>query len=352
MMLSGGGYQLLASAKDIHSKSMFSYLIMMSVRLLEIRRILKPSGSVYLHCDPTAGHYLKLVMDGIFGKNNFRNEIVWAYPASPSPVKNAFPRKHDTILRYTKTEKYTFNADAVRVPYSEASLNRSKYVAKSSTVMSGTKIKLQDKGKIPSTVWVDIQQAYRYRKDYQNYPTQKPLPLLERVIKASSNKGDIIFDPFCGCATTLVAAENLGREWVGIDISPKAIELVKARIGDHQGVLRDITCRTDVPKRTDIGDELSYSQRKAYKKHLYGIQDGFCNGCQEHFQARNLEMDHIMPVAQGGTNHESNFQLLCGYCNKVKGDKPQQEFRAILHQHKPVNTDWIDTQTYQSKVLH
>ena len=346
----GGGYQLLASTKDVHSKGMFSYLIMMTTRLLEIKRILKSTGQVYLHCDPTAGHYLKLVMDGIFGKQNFRNEIIWAYPASPSSVKTSFPRKHDVILRYTKSNKWTFNADKVRIPYAQSSLDRIRYPANKSTVMKGTEIKLAGGGKLPSTVWSDIQQSYRYRKEYLGFPTQKPLKLLQRIIESSSNPGDIVFDPFCGCATALVAAENLGRAWVGVDISPKAAELVVDRIKKHQGTLRELNSRTDIPKRTDIGSELTPTAKKKYKQVLYGIQEGFCNGCHSHFKSNNLEIDHIISRAVGGTDHESNFQLLCGNCNRVKGKRSQEEFKAILAKDRQIDITWIDSKAYQAKI--
>ena len=212
---------------------MLAYLTYMAERLEHTYRLLKKTGSLYLHCDPTASHYLKILLDGIFGKKGggraFRNEIIWGYPASPSAARRDFPRKHDIILRYVKSSQWTFNADQVRIPYADSSLERVKYPANASKVMSGTDILLHKKGKIPPTPWLDIQQTYRYRNESLSYPTQKPLALMNRIIKASSNEEDVVLDPFCGCGTTVEAAKNLNRQFVGIDISSFAIDLIRNR---------------------------------------------------------------------------------------------------------------------------
>lgn len=236
--------KLARKIEEVRRSSSASYLLNMGLRLRAMHGVLKDTGSIYLHCDPAESHSLKLVMDVIFGKKNFRNEIVWAYPASPSAARRDFPRKHDTLLRYSKTPKWTFNADSVRIPYAESSMKRIKYPANASTVMTGSEIKLQNKGKIPPTVWSDIQQVYRYRKERLGYPTQKPLALLERIIKASSNPNDIVLDPFCGCGTTIHAAESLGRQWIGIDISRFSTELMRERILDNFPQVQDRDIRT------------------------------------------------------------------------------------------------------------
>ena len=306
-----------------------AYLAYMAIRLLEMKRILKPEGSIYLHCDPTMSHYLKLVMDAVFGRANFRNEIVWSYAASPSAVKKDFPRKHDTILRYGATADFIFNADAVRIPYSESSMNRIKYGANKSTIMAGTKIKLQDKGKIPPSVWTDIVQVYRKRKERTGYPTQKPIALLKRILAASSNPGDMVLDPFCGCATACIAAESLQREWVGIDISSKAAELVRARMDSELGMLYQGIHRTDIPARTDLGKLPKYNCSEN-KHHLYGQQAGVCHGCNTNFLIQNFHVDHIIPKSKGGTDHMSNLQLLCGHCNSVKGNRGMEYLKAKL----------------------
>ena len=257
-------YRLLESVKDIEGRTSynFCYLAYMTIRLLECHRILKDTGSIYLHCDPTMSHYLKLLMDCVFSERNFRNEIIWSYPASPSNTTKDFPRKHDVLLRYTKGTDFIFNTKDVSIPYSDSSVNRVKYGAYASKVMQGTKIKLKGAGKLPTSVWQDIQQSYRYRKEITGYPTQKPLALLERIIAASSNEGDMVLDPFCGCATTCVAAQKAHRQWIGIDISIKAYELVQKRLNAevwndpnalqrHTGKIPEVHCYTDPPKRTD-----------------------------------------------------------------------------------------------------
>lgn len=199
-------YQIIGAAGLSHSKGMQAYLIMMAVRLLEMRRVLKESGSIYLHCDPTAGAYLKTLMDAIFGPDAFRNEIVWCYAGGGTP-KRDFPRKHDTILRYAGEER-TFNV--LRKPYKE----NTQQVGKHSTWSGGHDIDLA-RGTPITDWWTDLKTVTGWAPEKTGYPTQKPLALLERIIRASSNEGDYVFDPFCGCATTLVAAEKLSRKWGG-----------------------------------------------------------------------------------------------------------------------------------------
>ena len=151
--------------------------------------------------------------------------------------------------------------------------------------------------------------AARHKSQYVGYPTQKPLTLLQRIIKASSDPGDMVLDPFCGCATACIAAEMEERDWVGIDISPKAAELVESRMMDEVGVFYRGHHRTDIPQRTNVGLVLAYNDIRNLK-YLYGEQGGFCNGCETHFQLQYLEVGHIIPKAKGGTDHISNLQLL------------------------------------------
>lgn len=139
----------------------------------------------------------------------------------------------------------------------------------------------------------------------------------------------MVFDPFCGCATTLVAADDLGHQWTGIDISPKAAQLVVERIEERQGLFRDIVHRTDLPQRTDLGPLPAFNCR-ANREALYGSQAGHCTGCREHFQLRNLTVDHIIARTKGGTDHLDNLQLLCGHCNSVKGDRGMEYLRTRL----------------------
>lgn len=160
-------------------------------------------------------------------------------------------------------------------------------------------------------------------KERTGYPTQKPLKMLERIIKASSNKDDVVFDPFCGCATTCVAADRLRRNWIGIDISKKAVELVIDRIKTDQGLFQEIIHRTDIPHRSDLGNIPPYNS-PANKTKLYGEQSGNCNGCKTHFEVQHLEIDHIIAKSVGGTDHIGNLQLLCGNCNRIKGNRGQE----------------------------
>ena len=174
-------------------------------------------------------------------------------------------------------------------------------------------------------MWTDISIAPA--KERTGYPTQKPLKLLQRVIAASSNEGDMILDPFCGCATACIAAEMEHRQWAGIDISEKAAELVERRMQDELGLFYEGVHRTDIPQRTDLGRLPPY---RSHAKALYGEQGGHCNGCGTHFEARNLEVDHIISRRKGGTDHIENLQLLCGSCNRIKGDRGMEYLRVKL----------------------
>lgn len=224
------------------------------------------------------------------------------------------------ILFYTNGTTWTFNADSVRVPHKWD---------KGQLRADGTDRDYR-KGKLADDVW-QHHSVMPWARERVGYPTQKPLNLLDRIIKASSNPGDMVLDPFCGCATTCVAAENLQRQWVGIDLSPKAGELVMERLGAGETAVRrtDIVLREDIPSRTDLGPLLPYNHPDN-KRTLYGQQEGHCAGCGEHFQSRHLEVDHIIAVNKGGTDHIDNLQLLCGNCNRVKGDRGMEYLRTKL----------------------
>ena len=304
-----------------------SYLAYMAARILEMRRVLKQKGSIYLHCDPTMSHYLKLVMDAVFGRKAFRTEIAWCYRGGGVP-KNDFARKHDILLRYCSDEPI-LNVDEVRIPYSADSTERLAYTARSFRQNAiYDNYKPNPKGKHPEDWWV-MQPIMPSSKERTGYPTQKPLALMDRILRASSNRKDTVLDPFCGCATTLVAADDLNREWAGIDISPKAAELVITRVEERQGLWRDIVYRTDIPKRTDLGKVPPYNS-SANRKRLYGEQGGDCVGCSTHFAPQHLEIDHIISRGKGGTDHLTNLQLLCGSCNRIKGDRGMEYLTAKL----------------------
>ena len=374
----------LKAAGLAHGKGMQSYLTMMAVRLLEMRRVLKPTGSIYLHCDPTASHYLKMLMDSIFGQGNFRNEITWQRTGAHNDPQR-YGAVSDRLVFYTKSDEWTWNIQ--HTPYSEAyvkqryryddgdgrlhwrntmtaagpgpskvfrgepmapppgthwrfsqeQIDRMELENRIYYSASGTpyvKSYLDErKGRPVQDIWNDIVMS-KSGKERIGYPTQKPLALLERIIRASSNEGDVVLDPFCGCATACIAADKLNRQWVGIDISPKAVELVNERLmaPTPLGIgpmfhNRYVTIRTDIPKRTDIAAPLHYRQNKHV---LFGQQEGRCAGCRMDFPFKIFEVDHVIPQARGGTDHLENLQLLCPHCNRIKGDRPQEYLLSQL----------------------
>jgi site-specific DNA-methyltransferase (adenine-specific) len=323
----------IAAVGVIHSKGMQAYLLYMVQRIIEMHRVLKDTGSLYLHCDPTASHYLKVLLDEIFGKNNFRNEIVWHYKTTLKASKHHLGRDHDIILCYAKSDLHQINPDRTDYPASENTLKRwAKYADAEGFVSNkhfagsvSTIINTSDEKKgfninlgIPRDVWY-IPHLTGGSKEKTGYPTQKPLALLHRIIKTSSNAGDIVFDPFCGCATTCVAAQQLNRKWIGIDIEKQAVNILIERLSNDAGLFKDFINTTIVPQRTDIQ---VIEPTKTVKECLYKEQNGICNGCKTEFDIRNLEIDHIIPKSKGGGDYYENYQLLCGACNKMKGDRP------------------------------
>ena len=345
-------YAIIDAAGHAHGKGMKSYLIMMAVRLLEMRRLLKPTASIYLHCDSTASHYLKALLDAILGAGNFRNEIVWKRTTTHSDSKT-WSRISDTLLFYSKGQHITWNTP--HAPHSDAYI-ASKYKHDdgdgrlytldnmtspnprpnmmyewkgfpspvkgwrySQETMAGLdqegriwyptfndgtfdtsrrprlKRYLDEmKGGVMGNIWPDISPINSQAKERIGYPTQKPLALLERIIEASSNPGDVIFDPFCGCATACVAAERLRRQWVGIDLSPLAARLVNSRLRDEMGLFFDVSHRSDIPRRTDLGELPNY---RTHKHTLYGRQEGLCAGCRVMFPFRKASPARARPFS-------------------------------------------------------
>ena len=286
---------------------MMAYLSMMAIRLIELHRVLKPTGSLYLHCDPTASHYLKLLLDGVFGPERFGNEIIWRRQNAKGLASTRFARDHDVILRYTKGESWTWNpafrphdpayvdrfyryTDADGRRYQLADLtnpnkNRpnltyefrgvtrvwrwtkermmaadraSRIVQKSpGTVPRLIRYLDAQEGSAVDDIWSDIPPLNQRRAERLGYPTQKPLALLERIISASSNPGDVVLDPFCGCGTAIHAAEKLGRRWIGIDITHLAISLIERRMKEAfpdtsftvEGTPKDLASALDLARR-------------------------------------------------------------------------------------------------------
>ncbi|MCY4227891.1 MAG: site-specific DNA-methyltransferase [Gammaproteobacteria bacterium] len=223
-------YTYLNGIRGVGNPYNFAYLAYMAIRLIECQRVLKKAGSIYLHCDPTMSHYLKSLMDCIFGERNFRNEIVWCYRGGGKGSRD-FARKHDVLLRYCQSRNFVFNEGLIRVPYEGTGKNRKDASMGGSRRKGGgnSSYRPNPLGKIPEDWWV-IPQLNSNDPERVGYPTQKPLRLLERIIRASSSEGDMVLDPFCGCATTCVSSEMLDRKWIGIDVSFKAYELVKRRL--------------------------------------------------------------------------------------------------------------------------
>lgn len=263
-----------------------AYLVNMTPRLLQLHRVLKPTGSLFLHCDPTMSHYLKVLLDAMFDARNFRNEIIWNRTAAKALQTTRVARNHDVILAYGKSENFIFNSDAMFAPYDETDLDaktREKYSLKDkdgrryqltslinpaanrpnltyeflgvTRVWRWTKERMQaayeggqvvqtapgrvprlkryldeQRGKPLSDVWTDITPINARAAERLGYPTQKPVALLERIIKLTTNPGDVVLDPFCGCGTTVDAAQRLGREWVGVDITQLAVDVITKRL--------------------------------------------------------------------------------------------------------------------------
>ena len=264
-------FHYLSGIKGVGQPYNFAYLAYMAIRLIECQRVLKPTGSIYLHCDPTMSHYLKTTMDCIFGEENFRNEIIWqrgTASGGKAGGNKAVPN-HDTLLHYVMdASNFVYNRQYI--PYTKEYIEqRFRYTDEQGRryrkQLNDRKQYLDDsKGKPISDVWTDVYPVNPMAKEKTGYPTQKPLSLLERIIRASGNEGDVILDPFCGCATTCVAAERLGRTWIGIDISIKAYELVQERLAKETASIfeSDVTVdlKTDPPSRTD--QEQDYREQK------------------------------------------------------------------------------------------
>jgi site-specific DNA-methyltransferase (adenine-specific) len=213
--------------KGLHSVlgkgSLLAYLVTMTLRITEIQRVLKRTGSLYLHCDPTASHYLKLVLDGIFVPQggDFLNEIIWNYMTGGAS-KRFYAKKHDILFYYSKTKDYRFYPERIREPRSEKAMQRAQNP-------KGARISADNTTKLPTDVW-QIPALNPMAIERLGYPTQKPEALLERVIQASSDPGDVVLDAFCGCGTTITVAQGLNRQWIGIDITYQSIAVILERL--------------------------------------------------------------------------------------------------------------------------
>ena len=355
--------EVIEAAQYSHSDDLAAFLCFLSVRMIECHRILKPTGSLYLHCDHSAGHYIKLCLDAIFGAKNFRNEIVWAYTRA-RPAGKQFARLHDTIFYYSKSNKeWTFNKHLMQVPLSAEALKVKKIVRKDGTVWERKR-----DTKDMADWWPDVNLATG-SKERTGSPDQKPLKLYERIILASSNEGDLVLDPFAGCATTLIASKNNNRRFVGIDRRKDFLFHVVCRMLDmkvedpedymskdenvkwirHSAEQLGISTRSTPPARTDDGETGSelpgvynYIKPATMAQNLmktaiiekYGIK---CFGCgfvppnEDH-----LQLDHQNPKSMGGSNDLDNRVLLCGPCNGSGGKGNKLTLAGLRAKNKSV----------------
>ncbi len=373
-------YEVCKIGGKLHSKGMLGYLVFMGVRLIECKRILKETGSIYLHCDHSANTYLRLLMDGIFGQHNFRNEIIWHYGKTSNAAAKKFLRGHDTILFYAKNaELATYNSQfetrlsirkqqLVDSGYNTKNMNGHRYLyiydeEKVDAKVKSGKIKISEfdiirrvdttRGNALTTVW-EIDHLNSQSKEKSGWATQKPIALYSRIILASTNPGDVVFDPFCGCATTLVAAENAGRQWIGIDRHPEAEKQVVQQLNklnkgtetetqnelgkdwgrrviiintyekDKDGKVKKdkngkfISLKQLPIARTDLAATIPY---KKHFNDLYTNQNGICKGCGRHVDKHIAHIDHKVPRTKGGQDHFGNLQILCSGCNTLKGNR-------------------------------
>ena len=350
-------WKVIDAARSVYGDDMGAFLCWLGVRLLEMHRILRDDGSIYVHIDHTAHAWTKALMDAILGKNNFRNEVAWCYKSGGASPSRHFSRKHDTILFYSKSSGYQFNRQR------EKSYNRDFKPYRFAGVQEYqdeigwyTLVGMKD-------YW-NIDLVGRTSAERRGYPTQKPLALYERIIAASSNPGDIVLDPFCGCATTPVAAERLGRQWVGMDIWKRAYAEVTSRLRDN-GILTDdpeqegqpnangrlqfteyrlnFINNTEkgeqFPERTDDNEAAAPALRlrprrpaepwqqlsnALMRRILTAAQsrEGLvcCAGCGRLMESDFFHLDHINPKSQGGENYITNRILICAPCNGRKSD--------------------------------
>ena len=421
-------WEIIIAARAAYGDDMGAFLCWLGVRLMEMRRVLRPDGSIYLHCDQTASHYIKSMMDAIFGRKNFRNEIVWKRylstgkgsqhssktwgvmsdsilfyaksaqarvrpfrEPSDSEVLQKFPKVDEQGRRYnTATPLFCSKSMGARpnlcyewrgyvnphpsgwrlskerleeeyqkgnvVIYPDGKLERRKYESDYDGVPVGS-------------LWIEPELTLASNsKERTGYPTQKPCDLYERIVKASSNEGDIVLDPFCGCATTPIAAERLKRQWVGMDIWDGALEQVQNRLArdtilrfddqQHHVTLPKVHYETAPPIRTDDNEmaaptlklriqrpaepwqQLTRHQMLRVLASAQKSSDGvICAGCGRVLEVEFMQLDHITPKAERGENHILNRILLCGPCNRRKRDN--LTLRGLLRENKKKAVGWM-----------
>ena len=383
---------------------MMAYLTMMANRLLELHRVLKPTGSLYLHCDPTASHYLKIVLDAVFGISNFRNEISWRRSQPKSHTTVNFSNCRDIIFRYSKSEQVIFNKvygehnpDYIRKFYRYTDDNGRRFQLDNLTnpnknrpnltyeflgvtrVWRWTKKRMEEAyqdglifqskpGAVPrlkryldemsgqpiTDDWSDIEHLHASNAEALGYPTQKPLALLERIISASSNKGDVVLDPFCGCGTAVHAAEKLGRKWIGIDITHLAISLIEKRLKDAfpgigfdvHGTPRDIEGARDLARRDKYQFQwwaCSLVNAQPYQGRKKGA-DGGIDGLI-YFQDELKGYKKIVVSVKGGEN--VSVAMVRDFAHVIEREKAEIGLFVTLYTpSKPMETEAVKAGYY------
>ncbi len=394
-------YAVIQAANAAAGEDMGAFLCWLAVRVLEMHRILKPTGNLYLHIDHTAHAYTKAMMDAVFGRDNFRNAITWVYgqgARGAKAVARQFARNYDIILFYSKSRSYQFNRVEVfdrhpmanlpshirvdttgafktspRGDYTDKSIERLEAEGRIYRTKNGAiRIKYPlpiEKGhvleaRVVGSTWTDIpDMMHTPSKERTGYPTQKPLALYERIIRASSNEGDLVLDPFAGCATTCIAAERLGREWIAIDINKEAEGEMRKRLQKEARLPmgtsswnRAVHVRTTPPKRTDDGAEaapeltlVSPEPRaprltaRELRTRLIDLDGLKCQGCGwVPHHSDYLEVDHRVPKSREGRDDLRNRVLLCAPCNGAKGNKlTLAELRERrIREHRMADPTW------------
>ena len=406
-------YEVIDAANHAAGDDMGAFLCWLGVRVLEMHRVLKPTGSLYLHCDSTASAWLKAMLDAVFGRRNFRNEITWRRTNAKGLAFRGYPNNADFLLYYSKGENFTWtrpyrphdpayvdkfyrnvepetgrrysldnlvnpNPDRPNLEYEflgvtrvwrwtkermQAAYDEGLVVQQRPGSVPRLKRYLDEmKGNPVDTIWEDVKPIQARSPERTGYPTQKPLALYERIIKASSNPGDLVLDPFAGCATTAIAAERLGRGWVAIDLNDPAREIIRDRLEreaqlpvDNDSWDRAIRVTTDPPERTDDGDAVAPElvvvsrkrsaprmSRREVREHLMLSNGMRCQGCGWVPPYLDyLQVDHKKPRSLGGVDEMDNFALLCDPCNRFKSNKlTLAELRQARVEEGRMNADW------------
>ncbi len=326
---------LLAFRTFLGDSNMLAYLVMMAARLVELHRVLKPTGSLYLHCDPTASHYLKIVLDTIFSTKYFQNEIIWCYETAGKSKKH-FSKKHDVILFYSKSNEWIFNYKDISIPRKRGKHmkigfdeNGREYEQKMDRKTGKIYRWYFDEGRLPFDYWIDIQFINREEAQRLGYPTQKPEALLERIIQASSNPGDIVLDPFCGCGTAIASAQKLGRSWIGIDITHLAITLVKHRLIDS---FSDGVKFTVIGEPTSLPDAEELARQDPYQFQWWALGLVGARPAEEK-KGADKGIDgrlYFHDEAEGGKTKQVIFSVKAGHSNVTH----IRDLRGVLDREK------------------